>query len=227
MPPSWPGRCSTSDELPSTKTIASPEFKRVVTGQQMTGRPAYGQVVHFYPRAQHVFAANLLPGFTGGIDKGVERRVLLLVFDRSIPEAEQIPGIGGRIAEEERDLLLAFCVAGASRLRANGKFTVPASSAEALATWFNTADPVWGGVYAQVTAVTVKPEEHRVTSAEAHHRFVQWAVGQGFRESTLPGSSGFVQRLRAHAPGIRAGGHTRTGNYLIGIRIGPKDDSHD
>jgi phage/plasmid-associated DNA primase len=215
------------DELPATKTIASEDFKKVITGGEMTGRRIYGQVVHFCPRAQHVYPANLLPAFSRGIDKGVERRLAMLVYSRSIPPTEQIPDFGGLIAEEEPDLLLAFCVAGASRLRTNGEFTVPASSSVELTKWSNTADPVRGWVYAEVTVVTTDPERHRVTSAHAHQRFVDWAVAEGYRADTLPGRNGFVQRLRAQAPGIRTGGHTETGNYISGIRIGPKGNDDE
>jgi phage/plasmid-associated DNA primase len=35
------------DELPAIKAIASPQFKNVITGGQMTGRRAYGQLIHF------------------------------------------------------------------------------------------------------------------------------------------------------------------------------------
>jgi putative DNA primase/helicase len=216
---------NTSDELSTAKAIASETFKSAVTGGEMSGRALYRDIVNFHPRAQHVFAANVLPSFAGEVDRGVERRLLLLVFNRVIPAAEQIPEIARCIAEEEVDLLLAFVVAGASRLRANGAFTVPLSSAVGLRQWLNTADPVRAWVSSQVTVMADR-NNHSVTSRGAHQQFVEWAKAEGFRGDMLPACNGFIQRLKAHAPGVDTG-HAAKGNRLVGIRIGPKGGEGD
>jgi hypothetical protein len=215
-----------TDELSTARAITSDRFKTAITGGMMPGRSPYGDVVYFQPKAQHVLAANALPNFAGGIDRGVERRLLLLVFNRVLPAVEQIPALVRRIAEEEADLLLAFVVAGASRLRANGAFTVPLSSTVELRQWLNTADPVRAWVSSQVTVMTLNPDEHRVTTRRAHEQFVEWAKAEGFRGDMLPASNGFTQRVRAHAPGVGTG-HKETGNCLIGIRIGPRGGGNE
>jgi phage/plasmid-associated DNA primase len=215
-----------TDELSTAKAIASDAFKTAVTGGMMSGRAPYRDVVSFRPRAQHVLGANVLPSFSGGVDPGVERRLLLVVFNRVIPPAEQIPELAHCIAAAEADLLLAFVVAGASRLRANGAFTVPPSSAAELRKWLNAADPVRGWVAAQVTVVTVDRAEHFVTSRRAYEQFIEWARAEGYRAENLPAINGFVQRLRACAPGIGTR-HGRVGNCLIGLRIGAKQDDGD
>ena len=66
--------------------------------------------------AQNLFAANQLPSFKGGVDRGVQRRLLLITFTRTIPLEERVEDIGKRIAAPmEPDLLLAWAVEG--RLR--------------------------------------------------------------------------------------------------------------
>ena len=53
------------------------------------------------PVAQHLFATNNLPVFAGGMDRGVQRRLLVVQFNRMIPTEERVERIGQRIAEEE------------------------------------------------------------------------------------------------------------------------------
>ena len=73
------------------------------------------------------------------MDRGVQRRLLVITFNRVIPLDERIEGIGRRIADEETDLLLAWVVEGASRLIRQRNFTVPPSSKQALVDWMLSA----------------------------------------------------------------------------------------
>jgi len=120
-----------SDELTSVAAVASDTFKQVVTGEPITARDVYQSAVTFRPMAQHIFAANDLPSFRGGMDRGVQRRLLVLTFNRTIPEAERVEHLGGRVATEETDLLLGFAVKGAQRLLKQRFFTEPPSSKDA------------------------------------------------------------------------------------------------
>ncbi|WBU53018.1 hypothetical protein [Paracoccus sp. SCSIO 75233] len=52
----------------------------------------------------------LLPGFKGSVDRGIQRRLAVIPFNRTIPVEERIADIGKRIAAEEADLLLAWTV---------------------------------------------------------------------------------------------------------------------
>lgn len=56
----------------------------------------------FRPVAQHVYATNTLPTFAGGMDRGVQRRLQVLVFNRVIPEEERIEHIGLRVGRKNR-----------------------------------------------------------------------------------------------------------------------------
>ena len=105
-----------SDELSGAEAIASEVFKAVVTGEFVTGRDVYRSAIPFRSVAQNVFATNTLPSFKGGMDRGVQRRLLVLTFNRTIPAEQRVERIGQRISEEEADLLLAWAVAGASQL---------------------------------------------------------------------------------------------------------------
>jgi P4 family phage/plasmid primase-like protien len=218
-----------SDELSGADAIASEVFKAVVTGVPVTGRDVYRPAVDFRPVAQNVFATNTLPSFKGGMDRGVQRRLLVVTFNRTIPESERVANIGMRIAEEEADLLLTWAVAGASQLIRQRGFTIPPSSKTALQEWLRGADPVLAWIEACVDVVDPKSTERdkaRIRSAEAHAKFMGWAKREGFRENTLPAINGFAQRLRANRPSIEPK-HFRDGNFLTGMRIVSREGETD
>ena len=143
-----------SDEL-SAEAIASDTFKAVVTGDPIEGRDVYKSRVEFRSVAQNLFAANQLPSFKGGVDRGVQRRLLLITFTRTIPLEERIEDIGKRIAAEEPDLLLAWAVEGASRLIRQRNFAIPQSCHEELLEWVLSEDPVAAWVDACVKVVPI------------------------------------------------------------------------
>ena len=73
--------------------IASETFKAVVTGEPVQGRDVYKSRVEFRPVAQHLFATNNLPVFAGGMDRGVQRRLLVVQFNRMIPTERVEPSV--------------------------------------------------------------------------------------------------------------------------------------
>jgi phage/plasmid-associated DNA primase len=210
-----------ADELSGANAIASDVFKTAITGEYITGREAYRAAVMFKPIAQHVFCTNSLLSFAGGMDRGVQRRLLVIPFNRVIPVEERIEQIGSRIGEEEADLLLSWAVIGAARLLWQRGFTEPPSSKEALRAWFYSADPVLAWAQECVTSLDPTcPEwsENKVKSREAYGAFKRYAVAEGYQERTLPAITGFGQRLLANCPTIQKR-HGRDGNWLVGIKI--------
>lgn len=210
-----------ADEL-SGAAIASEAFKAVVTGNPVCGRDVYRSAIDFRPVAQHIFATNTLPRFAGGMDRGVRRRLLPVVFNRVIPVDERIEDIGLRIGCEEADLMLAFAVAGASRLIRQRGFTVPKSSREALQSWVYQDNLVLAWVDARVDPDPPRPgmKVCGIKSSYAYSMFRKWAIEEGFAERYLPDLPGFVQRLKQNTtvPDIKVR-HTRNGNLLIGLKI--------
>jgi putative DNA primase/helicase len=215
---------NTSDELGSAQAIASDGFKAIITGEPVTARDVYRPAVGFRSQAQHVFACNQLPAFQGGMDRGVLRRLMPIVFNRTIPEEERVPGIGHRVAEEEMDLLLRWAVEGASRLLKRGRFPELASSKAALAEWAQSADPVLGWLEDRVAArlEVVGEDKPRVSSRNAYADFKLWASVEGHSEYALPNVNTFVQRVTA-AGATKGITHKHSGGFrgFVGMRLKP------
>ncbi len=206
-----------SDEL-SPAAIASDTFKSVVTGEPIQGRDVFKSRIEFRCIAQNLFATNHLPSFKGGVDRGVQRRLLLIPFLRSIPSDERIEGIGKRIAKEEPDILLAWAVEGASRLIQNRNFSVPASCQVALAEWLLSEDPVLAWIEACVEVRPVQNAAPALTTRDAYNRFMEWAAAEGFKPDNLPEITGFVQRVVARAAGARYK-RTNKGRFFAGLVV--------
>jgi len=207
-----------SDELSSAAAIASDTFKAIITGEPVDGRDVYKSRIDFRAIAQHIFATNTLPPFQGGMDRGVQRRVMVVTFNRIIPLEERIEAIGRRIAEEEADLLLAWAVDGASRLIRQRNFTIPPSSRVALTDWILGADPVLAWLDECVETKPIFDGHPSITTREAYEKFREWAIAEGFKNDKLPAINGFVQRVQANATGIEYK-RTRDGRMFIGMAI--------
>lgn len=185
-----------SDELSGSAAISSDTFKAIITGEPVSGRDVYKSRVEFRSKAQHVFAANTLPSFQGGMDRGVQRRVVVMPFNCVIPKENRIENIGKRIAEEEPDLLLAWAVEGASRLIRQRNFTIPQSSKEALNDWLFSADSVQAWFQESVILIQQNGDYPHIKTNYAYSHYKNWAETEGFRKEQILGINGFVQRMK-------------------------------
>jgi|TARA_B110000908_G_scaffold93484_1_gene110740 P4 family phage/plasmid primase-like protien len=131
-----------SDELSSSKSIASDKMKAVITGDVVSAKVIYKEVFNFAPKAIHVFATNALPTFKGGVDAGVERRMLVVPFDRTIPQEDRIVDIAQKIIAEEASLLVCASLLAGAHVYKNGQFSIPHNCIDATELWFKEADPV-------------------------------------------------------------------------------------
>lgn len=194
----------------------------------MQGRDVYRSRIEFRPLAQHLFATNTLPVFQGGMDRGVQRRLLVICFNRVIPNEERVEAIGQRIGREEPDLLLGWAVEGASRLIRQKGFTIPATSRTAMNDWLFGADPVLAWVAERVRSCRIVGQAPRVATRTAYEHFREWALVEGFAERTLPSINAFVQRITANATGIEYR-RFRDGRFFIGMLLTSRGDgnSHD
>jgi phage/plasmid-associated DNA primase len=183
-----------ADEL-SAAAVAGEEFKAAVTGNPIQGRFLYANVTTFKPQALHCFTTNTLPRFSGGMDRGLQRRLVVLQFNRTIPDNEIIVDIVKRIRDEELDLLLGFAIAGAQRLKKRGNYTIPESSEKALDDWLRQeALNEWFSL--RVSPAATVPYGGWLKVSQLYADFKSWAVEEGHKESTIISVNTFSQRIK-------------------------------
>ncbi len=213
-----------SDEI-GDKAVFAEAFKAVVTGDWISGRDVYRSMVKFRPRALNVLSCNQFPLFEVGMDAGVRRRLLVIPFNRTIPLPERIEGIGNQIGAEEADLLLAWAVAGASRLIARGAFADLPSGRQAITNWIALTDPVGGWLRDRdVVEITGDPT-HVVPAKIGYRSFRAWAVAEGIPTVKIPIQGQFTQRVASAAiRGLDFRRRART-NVFVGMRVNRIDPS--
>jgi P4 family phage/plasmid primase-like protien len=181
-----------SDEISSSKAIATDRFKATVTGDPVQAKAIYREPFYFTPKALHVFSANHLPSFSGGVDNGIVRRIAVVPFNRSISEKDRIPDLATKVVEREGNLLVSLALQAAADVVARGGYTIPLKCQAATTQWFRDADPVseWfedGGIARHVHTAGLLVREVYV-------RFRQDMSNLGIQH--IPGQSRFTQRLR-------------------------------
>jgi hypothetical protein len=204
-----------ADEL-SASAISGENFKAAVTGDRLEGRNLYRSAMTFTPKALHLFTTNTLPRFSGGLDRGLQRRLVVVRFNRPIPENEIIPDIADRIRRDELHLLLGMAIAGAQRLMVNKGYTIPASSKEALVGWLRL-EPVNEWFEERVVLTTNSPVGGWLRTSELFESFRSWALDAGHSERFLPPVNTFGQRLKL-LPGVETR-RSATGSLAIGIAL--------
>lgn len=181
-----------SDELSSAKAIATDRFKATVTGDPVQAKAIYKVPFTFTPRALHVFSANHLPSFSGGVDNGIVRRIVVIPFNRSIPEAERIPNLAAKIIECEGDVLISLALQAAADVVARGGYTIPSKCEAATAQWFRDADPV--AQWLEDAGLERHVHTAGILIRELYMRFREDMSNLGIQH--IPGQSRFTQRLR-------------------------------
>ena len=207
---------NTSAELTSSTAVSSEIFKKVITGDPLTGKILYKDVGTFRSTALNVFATNKLPPFAGGIDPGVRRRLIVIEFENSIPLEDQVEDIHEQIIETEFDLLLSWAIEGAARVIRNGGFTVPTSSVAALARWTADTDVVKAWIEERVRPAKEGTEHFGYIRRDAYTLFEEWALANHHRKDRLPSLSEFVDRLAEVFPSCK---RTKDSRRLRGITI--------
>lgn len=182
-----------ADEL-SGQAIQGEQFKSAVTGEPIEGRDLYKSAVTFRPRALILCTTNILPNFSGGLDRGLQRRLIVLPFFRTIPENEIIPDIADRIRQDELHLLLDFAIRGAQRLVRNRGYTIPMSSVDALNDWL-MKEPVFAWFTDRYAVVDDYQSTDWIPIKTMYESFKAWCANEDIADKYVPSRENFSIRL--------------------------------
>lgn len=202
-------------ELPEADILDSEAFKAVVSGDPRTARHIRQAPFTFRPVAGHLFAANRLPG-TADHTHGFWRRILVLQFNRVFGEVDQEPDLAKRIVDAELPAIVSWFVLGAQRVLAQGSYTIPPSSAQAVDSWRRNADQVRAFVDACTQRLTAGADVKDGEQAENLYRtYRRWSENNGHRPMA---SNKFAERMaQLELPST----HTRYGNfYAVTLQLG-------
>lgn len=188
------GKAANVVEELSSASISSEAYKAAVTGDKIEGRDLYVSALTFRPRALHIATTNILPTFSDGIDRGLQRRLFVLNFNRVIPSGEIIPDILEQIRNNEMSILVHLAVHGAKRLAVNKDYTVPPSSKTQMQEWL-MQDPVYSWFTEKFTIVSDPVNHPWFLLNDLYDDFNGWCEKERIKERFVLSKERFSRKV--------------------------------
>jgi putative DNA primase/helicase len=159
-------------EAEAGKPLAEALVKQLTGGDTITARFLFKEFFDYKPQFKIWLATNHKPTVTGS-DHGIWRRLRLVPFTVTIPEAERDQRLGAKLLEELPGIL-AWAVRGCLEWRAEG-LGLPDEVKEATESYREEMD-VLGPFLEEVCLVHA---EARTTAKELYAAYVAWAEANG------------------------------------------------
>jgi putative DNA primase/helicase len=165
-------RFVSSVEAESGQRLAESFIKRATGGDTVTGRALFAETINFAPQFKLWLAANHLPEIRG-TDEAIWRRVRLIPFEVTIPEAERDPELKDKLREELPGIL-AWAVKGCY---AWAKIGMPKVAEVTAATAHYREDQDWIGEF--LGDVCTLGPGLECSSTVLYSAFKKWAESRG------------------------------------------------
>jgi P4 family phage/plasmid primase-like protien len=108
-------RLTSGSEFPAGKRINESMIKDLTGGDEITARALYSEPFTFRPINKFWLMGNYKPRITG-TDNGIWRRLILIPFEHTIPEADRVPSsVIEAIFDKELAGILTWAVQGATK----------------------------------------------------------------------------------------------------------------
>jgi len=114
-------------------------LKSLVAGDAFTFERKFKEPVTAIPTAKIMVSTNALPRFTDKT-QGIWRRILLVPFERTVPEEQQVKNLAAEIIANELPGVFNWALEGLRKLNRSG-FSVPQKSKALLEEYRRDADP--------------------------------------------------------------------------------------
>jgi putative DNA primase/helicase len=161
-------------EVEEGQSLAESLVKQITGGDRIAARFLYGEYFEFLPRFKLFLATNHKPQIRG-TDQAIWRRIRLVPFEFSIPEAEQDRKLGLRLRAELPGIL-AWAVDGCLTWACHGLGTPP-EVRQATEGYRGEMDPL-AGFFEECCA---KRPTARATVKALYQAYAQWCEANGER----------------------------------------------
>jgi len=194
------------------KALAESVVKQLTGGDTITARFLYQEYFEFKPQFKLWLATNHKPTIAGG-DHGIWRRIRLVPFTVTIPEAERDPRLGERLAAELPGIL-TWAVQGCLAWRKQG-LALPDEVRAATDSYREEMD-VFSGF---LDALCIAKAGARITAKELYEAYCQWCEANGERPCSQKALS---KALQDH--GFSAAKGSKGVRCWEGVRLRRDDD---
>jgi len=174
--------------------VAETILKSFVAGDGFTFERKFKNPVNARPTAKVMISTNALPRF-GDKTRAMWRRILLVPFDKIIPDNQQIKTLATEL-KKERPGIFNWAVEGLADLSIKG-FTEPGDSKELMEQYRQDSDPARAYLLGHYTTESSNGEY--IACAELYRNYREWAETNGYRPI---GERGFGQDLKRIFPTV-------------------------
>lgn len=199
---------SESDE---GRRLAEATMKRLTGGDTIRARRMRRDFVEFEPSHMPLLITNHLPKVSGD-DPAVWRRIRVIPFDVTIPEADRDSDLEERL-QADADAVLSWAVAGWRSYRALGALSEPDAVLARTADYQKASDAV--GRFLAEMCVTGSPVV-KATTAQLFSAWEKWRVADGAEMVSQKAFGQALDRLGYPASNPVQGKRWRSGIGLIG-----------
>ncbi len=130
----------TSESSHIIEEEAESVLKSFVAGDQFTFERKFREPVSAVPTAKIMISTNALPRFNDRTI-GIWRRILLVPFEKTIPEERQVKELAAEIKATELPGIFNWALAGLRDLNCAGRFVLPKKSDQLLEEYRRDSDP--------------------------------------------------------------------------------------
>jgi len=146
-------------EIDHKNQFSSGIFKRIITGETLTGDAKFKHPIKFQPICKLLFATNDLPKTTD-TTKGYFRRLLILKFNRNFEGKDKDINLLNKL-KSELDGIFNWLLIGLERLYNNTKFTIPESSIDEINKYLEFSNSVVSFIN-EKCEITKDPDQYEV-----------------------------------------------------------------
>jgi len=182
-------------------------LKAFVAGDRFTFERKYRDPVSATPTAKVMISTNALPRFHDKT-QGIWRRVLLVPFDRTVPEGEQIKDLADEIVRAELPGVFNWALEGLRALNADRGFAVPEISRRLLEEHRRDVDPARAFLLANCAA---SDGCDGLPTREIYQAYVHYCQANGYRPTN---AANFGRQVRRTFPTVERARH-RSGRRLV------------
>ncbi|MEQ8426315.1 MAG: phage/plasmid primase, P4 family [Gammaproteobacteria bacterium] len=189
--------------------------KSLVDSGEIVARQPYGEVFQFQPIATPIVNVNHLPPLEG-TDEGIQRRILLVPFEYTIPKNERQSDYRKAVLMKEAEGILNWCIEGAYQLIQDKFDLKPPTSIQAYTeTYLSEQDRI----ASFMDEYLVEDQSVRILWSEVYNSYRFWCEEAGMRSL---GKIKCRQEFNSKGVVIQQGSPDNT-NYVHGYNYRNKD----
>lgn len=152
-------------------------FKKLVSGEPITGKEVYQKPIEFRNYARLIFATNNLPLLSEG-GEAIRRRLHILSFNNKFTEDKQDKNLIQKLEAELEDIFL-WSLDGLKELKTRGCFQLPGSVTEAVNKYLHDNDSVNSFIEEKCIISTI--DSDRVSRTNLYQAYQTHCKENGFK----------------------------------------------